>query len=399
MKHSKHLYYHLSRRRFIKGSLAAGGVIVGAPAVLKGLTRQAKADYEPGVIRFRAAGTTATPGDWSLFEKETGLKMVATVEKDDPGVFYNDVMVNDAGDRFDIYLSLAGVQQTLAEGGWVLPIDGSRLKNWAGVSSDVKDIPLLKPDAEGQNWGVPIYMNADTFGYFPADLDEPRPPDPVSWALIFDSEKTMGRVSIDDNYFSLSWAAGYMKAAGLADIKDSANMTVSEVETVADYMIERKQAGQFRNLWNTYDDQVSNFVNGEVLAMRCWEPAVKDARSQGLDVVYAVTDEFYIKWMVAAFIPSQAEDRNLDEIYTAIDWLLGGGYAATLTPLRGYVTSRPDLGLEYAKEMEMGDDVIASMEENLFKIEVKFAQPEFWFSGVPDTLAEHERHMARFKNV
>jgi spermidine/putrescine-binding protein len=324
---------------------------------------------------------------------------VATVEKDDPGVFYNDVMVNDAGDRFDIYLSLAGVQQTLAEGGWVLPIDGSRLKNWAGVSSDVKDIPLLKPDAEGQNWGVPIYMNADTFGYFPADLDEPRPPDPVSWGLIFDSEKTMGRVSIDDNYFSLSWAAGYMKAAGLADISDSANMTASEVETVADYMIERKKAGQFRNLWNTYDDQISNFVNGEVLAMRCWEPAVKDARGQGLDVVYAVTDEFYIKWMQAAFIPSQAEDRNLDEIYTAIDWLLGGGYAATLTPLRGYVTSRPDLGLQYAREMSMGDDVVASMEENLFKIEVKFAQPEFWFSGVPDTLAEHERHMARFKNV
>ena len=263
----------------------------------------------------------------------------------------------------------------------------------------MKDIPLLKPDAEGQNWGVPIYMNADTFGYFPADLDEPRPPDPVSWGLIFDSEKTMGRVSIDDNYFSLSWAAGYMKAAGLADIKDSANMTASEVETVADYMIERKKAGQFRNLWNTYDDQISNFVNGEVLAMRCWEPAVKDARGQGLDVVYAVTDEFYIKWMQAAFIPSQAEDRNLDEIYTAIDWLLDGGYAATLTPLRGYVTSRPDLGLEYAKEMNLGDDVVASMEENLFKIEVKFAQPEFWFSGVPDTLAEHERHMARFKNV
>ena len=63
------------------------------------------------------------------------------------------------------------------------------------------------------------------------------------------------------------------------------------------------------------------------------------------------------------------------------------------------MTSRPDLGLEYAKEMSMGDGVIAAMEENLFKIEVKFAQPEFWFSGVPDTLAEHERHMARFKNV
>ncbi|MBT7292160.1 MAG: twin-arginine translocation signal domain-containing protein, partial [Rhodospirillaceae bacterium] len=46
---SKHLYYHLSRRNFIKGA-AAGSVIVGAPAILKGLTRRAKA-AEKGVVR------------------------------------------------------------------------------------------------------------------------------------------------------------------------------------------------------------------------------------------------------------------------------------------------------------------------------------------------------------
>jgi spermidine/putrescine-binding protein len=385
----------LSRRSFVK---SAGAGIIGAPMVLTGLIRRAHADYKPGVIRFRAAGTTASPKDWSLFEKETGLKMEASVEKDDPGVFYNDVKVNDAGQRFDLYLSLAGVQKTLADGGYVLPIDGSRLKNWAGVSKDVRDMPLLK-EKDGKNWGVPIYMNADTFGYFPDELKEPSPPGEVSWSLVFDNEKTKGRVSIDDNYFSLSWAGAYMKAKHLADIKNAANMTPSEVETVANYMIERKKAGQFRNLWNTYDDQVSNFVNHEVLAQRCWEPAVKDARAQGLNVRYASTPEFYIKWMQAAFIPAEAKDRNLDEIYTALDWLLGGGYSASLTPLRGYVTSRPDLGIEYAKEHNLGNEVVQSLEENLYKIKVKFAHPEFWFSGVPDTLAQHNEQMERFKNA
>lgn len=387
-----------SRRTFVKRAAGAGAVALAAPMVLRGLTRQAKATYQPGVIRFRAAGTTASLPDWSVFEKETGLKMEASVEKDDPGIFYNDVMVNDAGERFDLYLSLAGAQKTLMEGGWVLPIDGSRLKNWAGISKHVRDAPLLKEE-DGQNWGVPMYMNADTFGYFPTDLGEPRPPGEVSWSLIFDSEKTKGRVSIDDNYFSLSWAGAYLKAKGLADINDAANMTASEVETAANYLIERKKAGQFRNLWSSYDDQISNFANREVLAMRCWEPAVKEAQRQGLDVEYASTPEFYIKWMQAAFIPAEAEDRNLDEIYTAIDWLLGGGYAAHLTPVRGYVTARPDLGIEYAKEHNMGDEVVKALEENLYKIQVKFANPEFWFSGVPDTLAEHEAQMGRFKNA
>ena len=263
-------------------------------------------------------------------------------------------MVNDAGDRFDIYLSLAGVQQTLAEGGWVLPIDGSRLKNWAGVSSDVKDIPPAQTGCGRQNWGVPIYMNADTFGYFPALLDEPRPPDPRLLGPDLRQREDHGPRLHRRQLFQPVLGCRIHEAAGLADIKDSANMTASEVETVADYMIERKKAGQFRNLWNTLRRPDLELRQRRVLAMPCWEPAVKDARGQGLDVVYAVTDEFYIKWMQAAFIPSQAEDRNLDEIYTAIDWLLGGGYAATLTPLRGYVTSRPDLGLEYAKEMEHG---------------------------------------------
>ena len=38
-KHSRHLYFPLSRRDVIKGA-AGAAAIVGAPAVLKGLTRR-----------------------------------------------------------------------------------------------------------------------------------------------------------------------------------------------------------------------------------------------------------------------------------------------------------------------------------------------------------------------
>ena len=388
----------VTRRAVLKGTAAAGVAIAGAPMVARGLIRQAKASSKPGVIRFRAAGTTATPGDWSRFEKETGLKMEASVEKDDTALFINDVINNDAGDRFDLFLSLAGAQQPLQEGGFILPVDASRLKNWAGVSQDVRDMPLLKP-VGGQNWGVPIYMNADSFGYFAGELNEPRPPGEVSWDLAFNSEKTLGRVSLDDNFFTLSWAGAYLKVKGLAPIDDPANMTAEEVRATADFLIERKRAGQFRNLWATFDDQVANFVNHEVLVQRSWEPAVNEAQRQGLDVHYAAVpnDEFYIKWMQAAFIPAQAEDRNLDEIYTAIDWLLSGSYAAQLTPLRGYVTSRPDLGLELAKA-EI-PDAVPELEKGVFKINKKFATNLFWFSGLPDTLQEHQQQMERFKNA
>ena len=304
----------ITRRRFMKGAAGTAAAVTAAPMIAKGLTRQAKADYKPGTIRLLGGASTLIPGDWTQFEKDTGLKMEFSLLKDDPGVFFNDVMVNDAGSRYDIISMLAGVQGPLVEGDWILPIDKSRIPNWAGVEPGVKSNPQLTGMETDVLWGVPMYMNADTFGYFPEKLNEPRPPEEVSWNLVFDNEKTLGQSAVGDNFYTLTFAAAYMKYHNLATIDKPENMTASEVAAVADYMIERKQAGQFRTYWSTFDDQISNFVNGEALAQVCWEPAVKESRKQGADIEYAWTPEFYVKWMAAGFIPVQAEDRgNLDE--------------------------------------------------------------------------------------
>jgi spermidine/putrescine-binding protein len=367
--------------------------------IARGLTRKAAAqDYKPGVIRLLGQAPTLMPGDWSQFESDTRLKMEFTVLKDDPSVFFNEVMVNEAGARYDIISTLAGLQGQLADGGWILPLDTSRLSNWEGVPESLKKNPLLV--REDGTWGLPMYMNADTFGYLPEALNEPRPPQEVSWGLIFDSEKTLGKVGLGDNLYSLMFAAGYMKYHKLADIKEIANMTASEVETVASWLIERKKAGQFRTFWSTFDDQITNFVNGEVTAQVCWEPAVKESRKQGVDVEYAWTPEFYVKWIGAAFIPVQAEKNgNLDEIYKAFEWFLSGAYGGLLGPLRGYTNARPDLALEWARERNLEPEKIKVIEENIDKIFKKYASEEFWFHTVPDTIKEHERQMARFLNA
>lgn len=390
----------INRRRFMKGAVGTAAAITAAPMIAKGLTRQAKADAKPGTIRLLGGASTLIPGDWTQFEKDTGLKMEFSLLKDDPGVFFNDVMVNDAGSRYDIISMLAGVQGPLVEGDWILPIDQSRIPNWAGVEPGVKSNPQLTGMETDILWGVPMYMNADTFGYFPELLGEPRPPEEVSWNLVFDNEKTLGQSAVGDNFYTLTFAAAYMKYHNLATIDKPENMTASEVAAVADYMIERKKAGQFRTYWSTFDDQISNFVNGEALAQVCWEPAVKESRKQGADIEYAWTPEFYVKWMAAGFIPVQAEDRgNLDEIYAAFDWFCGGAYGALLGPLRGYATPRPDLALEWAKEREYTEDKIKAISDNLDKLKFKYSNPLFWFLAVPDTLKEHEREMARFMNV
>ena len=401
-KVSKHLYYSLSRRNFIKGAVA-GTAIVGAPTVLKGLTRRAKA-AEKGVIRFLMTAPTIIPGDWSVCEKETGLKIEGTVMKDDPGLFLNELLVNDAGDRFDIIETLSGAEQEMIDGEAIIPNEHGSLSNWAGMPEAIKQVPYLnrdlKPDG-GTVWGTPLVMNADSFGYFPDKLGEPYPPEDVSWSLVFEDERTLGKSATGTMYYYFEECAMFCKGAGKVELNDPANMTPEEANKVSDYLIGRKEAGQFRSWHTTFDDQVQLIKNGEVIAIRCWEPAVKEAQKSGMtDFVYANAKEGYMKWMHACYLPTQVADReNYEEIHTFLNWILSGSYAAAISPLRGYVSGRPDLGADYATANGLGDEAGTAIQEAQDKLKHKFSHEQMWFTAVPKYLPEIQAAMDRVLNA
>lgn len=386
---------HTDRRRFLRRS-AAGALTIAAPAIITSRTRTARADEN--TIRILGV-TTIAPNDWSAFEEATGLKVEFTPMDDQIGVFLHEVMANDAGDRYDLFAAFSGPFVTLAESGHILPIDGERLKNWSGVADNVRSSPLIM-GGEGAVWSMPMVMNADSFAYFPELLDLPRPPEPVSWGLLYDNEKTKGQVALDDSWFTLQNCAAYLKWHKLAEIDEPGNLSPSECETVANFLIERKDAGQFRTMWGTYDEQVALLLNREVVAETAWEPAVKEAQSQGADVEYAWTVEGYDKWMINAFIPAQVKDRgNLDQVYTALNYFLSGEYAAQIAVLRGYVTPRTDLGIEFARGNDWSEERIGQIQDNVAKLEEKFASELFWNPGWPDHTEAYEQAMSRFKNA
>jgi len=343
--------------------------------------------------------TTVALPDWSEFEKDTGLKVEFTPIDDAIGTFLHEVEANDAGERYDLFAAFSGPWKGLAEKGHLLQVDSSRMANWEGVSESVQTSPLIM-GGEGALWSVPLVMNADSFAYFPELVGAPPAPEPVSWNILFDNEATKGMVALDDSFFTLQHCAAYLKFHNLADIGNPGNLTASECESVANFLIERKKAGQFRTFWVTYDEQVSLLVNQEVAAESAWEPAALEARAQGVPVEYAWTIEGYDKWMINAFIPKQAQDRgNLDQIYTALNWFLGGAYAAQIAVLRGYVTPRSDLGMAYGEAAGWASADVAAIEDTISKLDKKFAHELFWNSGWPDDIESYEREMSRFKNA
>ncbi len=385
----------LTRRQALKHSAAAAATLA-APYIVGGPLRRALA--ADNVIRIMGVTTVALP-DWSEFEKATGLKVEFTPIDDAIGTFLHEVEANDAGERYDLFAAFSGPWKGLAEKGYLLQVDDSKMSNWSGVSESVRTSPLIM-GGEGALWSVPLVMNADSFAYFPELTGAPKAPEPVSWNLLFDNEKTKGMVALDDSFFTLQHCAAYLKFHKLAEIGNPGNLTSSECKSVANYLIERKKAGQFRTFWVTYDEQVSLLVNQEVAAETAWEPAAKEARTQGVQVEYAWTIEGYDKWMINAFIPKQAEARgNLEQIYKALDWFLGGAYAAQIAILRGYVTPRSDLGKAYAESTGWKAEDVAQIDETIDKLKKKFAHEFFWNSGWPDDIEAYEREMSRFKNA
>jgi spermidine/putrescine-binding protein len=340
---------------------------------------------------------TVTLEDWSTFNEETGVDVTFTASPDVPGDIINQIMVQGASERYDILASDGGIEDVMGPEGHFLPIDTSKLTNWEGVPEALKSSPLIS--ADGTLYGIPVVYNADSFGYYPEDLGG----EVDTFKVLFDDERTMGKVALEDNWLTtLPMAATYLKGNDIAEIGNPSDMTEDEANGVVDFLIERKQAGQFRALWSGWEESIDLLARKEVIAENCWEPAVKELVNQGKDVQYAWTKEGYNKWLIGAWVLKGAEAHdNLDAVYKVLDGLLGGYYGAEIGLLRGYATGRPDLAIQYAQDHpdQFTAEDVTALEETQAKVEEKFAAEDFWQNANPTNRKAIEEAWQRFREA
>lgn len=377
----------LLSRRTVLGGAAMGVAALAAPAIV---TRaRAAAD----IIRILGVQTAALP-DWTPFTEETGLTVEFTGIGADPGTYRREIMANGAGEQYDIFIMNGGLEDALGER-YFLKLDESLVPDWQNVAEGVRNSNLLRaPD--NQLFAVPAITNADSFAYYPEDFTEPEP---LSWGLLFEDERTLGKVSLEGNWITtLTMAAVFLKVAKGAQIADPSNLTPQEANLVADYLIERKKAGQFRALWTSFEESVDLLGRREVIVSNVWEPAVKTLQADGKNVRYANAAEGYFKWMIAAYVAREVSDRGTEELaYRALGGFLGGAYAAHIAAERGYSTGRPAAGLDYAAANEMSSETVAVIEANTVKIDEKFQSDLVWTNIAPDHEQEIEAAWSRFQ--
>ena len=383
----------LSRRDALKLALAAG-----AAAGALGPWQSALA---AGTVNFADIGVGDPGGDWSRYTKGSGYNVNLVSIGNAPSAILNVLLAGGGTGTYDIINIVGGMQKPLVDNNLIEEIDTSKLPNWA---KDKNIAEFLAKGSPGFNfigyqdkiYGVPTVLQGDSFAYLP---EKTGPLD--SYAALFDP-KFKGYVALEDNYTTAAAkTALYLKASGKADIKNVDDMTADEFKKVIDFLIEQKKAGQFRVIWNSFQQAVDLIVNKEVYVIDCWEPMVFVAKSKGIDAVYADPKEGYLLWAMAAYIvknPKRTPEQTA-AAYQLLDFMLGGWYGAKITNMRGYMTNTdaPDYAKAHADEFK-GDEAtkVTGITDNVRK---KFAKGGTWQNRWPTAVDAYEAEWSRFKSA
>ncbi|HMN85628.1 MAG TPA: extracellular solute-binding protein [Bauldia sp.] len=380
--------------------LAGGATLLGT-SILG--SRGLKAAEAADTVRVYGISSMALK-DWDAFTELTGLKMEFTPVTYDTGTYVREIVGNDIGSIADIFIFTGNTPRVLAPAGAYTPIDvdDPRIALWKQIPDTYK----LTADCtyDGKVYGVPIVNNADSFGFWPSEIGVTDPRAPLSWELMFESEKTKGRVALDRSFtYSMSVMAQWVKQSGQAPIDNPADLKPEEAKAVADYGIARKRAGQFRTFFSSLDEQVDLLARKEVIVLNCWEPCIKEVNNQvGADSVFYAYSDYYYQWGDAAYVsPSVTANDRWDIVFKTLNFFMGAGgaYRALQAVDRGYGGPNMDLAIAYARAQNWPAERIAELEAVGTKVDTKFKVPDFWGQSSPEHADVMEEEWQRFLNA
>jgi putative spermidine/putrescine transport system substrate-binding protein len=387
-----HFRSGLSRRDALQLALA------GVSAPLLGRLSPALA---AGTINFADIGVGDPNGDWTRYTKASGYNVNLVSIGNAPSAILNVLVAGGGTGTYDIINIVGGMQKPLVDNNLIDELDISKLPAWAKNKNIGEFLAVGSPGFNfigynGKIYGCPTVLQGDSFAYLP---EKTGPLD--SYAALFDP-KFRGYVALEDNYTTAAAkTALYMKAAGLADIKNVDDMTPEEFKRVVDFLIEQKKAGQFRVIWNSFQQAVDLLVNKEVYVMDCWEPMVFVAKSKGVNAVYADPKEGYLLWAMAAYIVKNA-NRSAERTaatYQLLDYMLGGWYGAKITTMRGYMTNTDAPAYAMAHTDEFSSDEAGKVTSITENVRRKFAKGGTWQNRWPTAVDVYEAQWSRFKSA
>lgn len=213
---------------------------------------------------------------------------------------------------------------TLADGGYLLPLDYSKIPNAKGVLPSMQDLASYKA-ADGKVYYVPREHGSNVWVY----MKDKFPEKPVS-AVDFLNDDYKGRIGLLGSAEDILWLGG--KVAGI-DVWQTEKFTPEQIEKFKQAFA--KMLTNARLLITSSAEAVQALASGEVDAVYTYNDGASLMKKEGLNVVLQNdAKEGYFAWQCGLSIPKNHQ-APLDQIYDYINAVLDADAQAKLLRANG----------------------------------------------------------------
>jgi putative spermidine/putrescine transport system substrate-binding protein len=226
----------------------------------------------------------------------------------------------------------------------------------SGVINTIFDRLFLQHDGtlgrKPSNWiaMLPSLHGVDSFA-FHADLYKVADPaEPHSWGWLLDP-RWKGRTAINaDPVLGMIEAALATEAFERVSFGDIGNLTIDEIDRIADLLVRLKRLGQFRRTWRNYEEAAALMRRG-MLVQSMFYPGFVLLQRKGLPVTMSDPVEGMRGWHADLCISSATRAGLLDAAYDYLNWWHEGWPVACLTR-QGYYATFPERVRPHLSEAE-----------------------------------------------
>lgn len=243
----------------------------------------------------------------------------------------------------------------IADGSQIVKAARARIGD-TGVIDTIFDRLFMQPDGtlgptpSGWIAMLPSLHGVDSFA-FHADIGEiADPEEPHSWGWLFDP-RWKGRTAIlSDPVLGMIEAALAMEAFERISFGNIGNLTIDEIDLIADQLVRLRRLGQFRRTWRNYEDAASLMRRG-MLVQSMFYPGFVLLQRMGLPVTMSEPVEGMRGWHADLCISSATRGLMLDAAYEYLNWWHAGWPGACLSR-QGYYATFPERVRPHLTEAE-----------------------------------------------
>lgn len=353
----------LSRRKFVKytGVAGATGAMAGCGSNSDGDDVSGDTmDNGDRPIQWIGPAWSVRDTQAELFSSVTGISEIETTNAPIPTT--QQRLLGGERESFDAFsVDSSGAGSLVVDNDTHTPIPTDDIEKWdSGSISDLFTNPgerlshlgaqtetineiLWEDDEQTELRFPPHVYNFDAVGYNPEFVDEA-----TLWSDMFD-EQYSGQVAMGATA-AITIPEGLMHLVDSemidGEVDDLNNPTEEQLDAAIDFLIDQKNAGQFRSTWTAYGESVNLMASEEAVIGDLWQPAALDTRRSGTPLTYATMEtgqnglQGYRYWYggISPTNPGATDRNNVAEVEALYDVHLGARFPSFI---QGYGYSVP----------------------------------------------------------